>query len=175
MAETDGRKAPPGPSDDPAGALAAVMARLDDLEVALVERRARAEERLADTVEASLAGLNTRLGRLEEAFVKAVEDSGSGADELLGQVRGAVREALEERAAGGGGPQVSPPTGGPGAADGALAAVTVRLDDLADQVRLLAALVEGHVRDAEASLGRRATEVTRRLASDLGLRPRRGG
>jgi len=52
--------------------------------------------------------------------------------------------------------------------------LTQRVAALAVGVEASRALLEQHVEETENSLGRKATEVTRRLASDLGLRARRG-
>lgn len=52
--------------------------------------------------------------------------------------------------------------------------LTQRVAALAVGVEATRALLEQHVEETENSLGRKATEVTRRLALDLGLRGRRG-
>jgi len=52
--------------------------------------------------------------------------------------------------------------------------ITQRVAALAVGVEASRAMLEQHVEETENSLGRKASEVTRRLASDLGLRARRG-
>ena len=175
MSETDPR---PSRSDGPGGdldeALDAVLRRLDEIE-ALVVDRLRPDEALVGTVQSALTSFNTRLGRLEEAFVKAVEDSGSGAEDVLDQIRRAVHQALAEAPVRSGDGLGTPP-GEADPPDGVTAAppdLATGLQELSARVEAVASMLEGHVRDTEASLGRRATEVTRRLASDFGLRPRR--
>ena len=60
----------------------------------------------------------------------------------------------------------------PSGVDDRLAAVEASLDGLAAAVEAVRALVQSHVDDTAHSLGRRAGEAGRRLASDLGLRGR---
>lgn len=60
----------------------------------------------------------------------------------------------------------------PSGAEDRLASLEASLDELAGAVEAVRALVQSHVDDTAHSLGRRAGEAGRRLASDLGLRGR---
>ncbi|MBW3614658.1 MAG: hypothetical protein KY439_05020 [Actinobacteria bacterium] len=109
-------------------------------------------------VSAGLTDLAERLGRLEEGLAEQAGltrqlfdrlGEAQSATELANQVKEAVRREAE--------------------------LLTQRVAALAVGVEASRALLEQHVEETENSLGRKATEVTRRLASDLGLRARRGG
>ncbi|MBW3555706.1 MAG: hypothetical protein KY454_02090 [Actinobacteria bacterium] len=132
---------------------------------ALGERLERLEERLAEQAvltrqlfEGAGASRSDDLATLQESIdslgraltpAPAAVPTGPSPTDLAEQVKEAVRREAE--------------------------LLTQRVAALAVGVEASRALLEQHVEETENSLGRKATEVTRRLASDLGLRARRGG
>lgn len=151
-----------------------------DARLAAIEEVVRAAPD-TDRVDARLAGIAEalRVGRAADA---GSIEAGAVAAEMLGSVEDAVRELsqlLRARA------DEPAPVDGPAAAtsaDGmpAISAALSAQGDLLDQrtlalaaaVEALRELVQAHVDETAHSLGRRAGEAGRRLATDLGLRSR---
>ena len=116
----------------------------------------------------SLAGLEERLAAIEAA----VRD---GQAALLERLE-AVETAMGAHPAA----AVPAPTWGDGLdalgshLDGRADVVDRRMASLEEAVASVRSLLQEHADETAHSLGRRATDAGRRLASDLGLRPRRG-
>ncbi len=106
-------------------------------------------ERIEEVRTADLAPLRRSIESLVEAQAQppAPVTEGPTSSQLADQVKEAVRREAE--------------------------LLTQRVAALAVGVEATRALLEQHVEETENSLGRKATEVTRRLALDLGLRGRR--
>lgn len=107
-------------------------------------------ERIEEVRTADLAPLRRSIETLVEAQAQPPETApeGPSSSQLADQVKEAVRREAE--------------------------LLTQRVAALAVGVEATRVLLEQHVEETENSLGRKATEVTRRLASDLGLRGGRG-
>lgn len=143
------RDAPP--REDPR--LDALADRLQALDRQLAEQAdvtRRLVERVEEVRSVDLEPLRRSIDSLVEAQGQAPVETPAApsATELADQVKQAVRREAE--------------------------LLTQRVAALAVGVEASRALLEQHVEETENSLGRKATEVTRRLASDLGLRARRG-
>ncbi|MDP9442724.1 MAG: hypothetical protein M3P34_11230 [Actinomycetota bacterium] len=148
----------PVPDDPRLDALAARLEGLDrqladqaDVIRRLVER-VEAARQMVERVEEAGTDELVLLRRSLESLVEAqgqtpVETPGDSGSELADQVKEVVRREAE--------------------------LLTQRVAALAVGVEATRALLEQHVEETENSLGRKASEVTRRLASDLGLRSRR--
>lgn len=127
----------------------------DEAEPAALADQAEVARQLVERIEevrtADLAPLRRSIESLVEAQAQPVPvtvPEGPTASQLSDQVKEAVRREAE--------------------------LLTQRVAALAVGVEATRALLEQHVEETENSLGRKATEVTRRLALDLGLRGRRG-
>lgn len=137
--------------DDPR--LDALTNRLEGLDRQVAEQ-AEMTRRLLERLEEVTTGDLAPLRRSIEGLVAAQDQVpvetpvAPSATELADQVKEAVRREAE--------------------------LLTQRVAALAAGVEASRALLEQHVEETENSLGRKATEVTRRLATDLGLRSRRG-
>lgn len=162
------------------GALARIEAALDELNA---ERGTSAQPSVIPELEAlaqRLEGVEGRLGdqsELTRQMIERMEEAQSAEVEGLRRSIEALTESLAQA-------PVPTTTDGPSAAQVAdrvtealrreAELITQRVAALAVGVEASRAMLEQHVEETENSLGRKATEVTRRLASDLGLRARRG-
>lgn len=161
------------------GALGRIEAALDELSA---DRDTSAQPPAIPELEALAQRLEGVEGRLADQsdltrqVIERMEEAQSGEMESLRRSIEALTESLAK----------APAADPPGASPAALAnqvteavrreaeLITQRVAALAVGVEASRAMLEQHVEETENSLGRKASEVTRRLASDLGLRARRG-
>ncbi len=134
--------------------LEALAQRLEGVEGRLADQSELTRqmiERMEEAQSAEVEGLRRSIEALTESLAKApvpTTTDGASAAQVADRVTEAVRREAE--------------------------LITQRVAALAVGVEASRAMLEQHVEETENSLGRKATEVTRRLASDLGLRARRG-
>lgn len=132
--------------------LEALAQRLEGVEGRLADQSELTRqmiERMEEAQSAEVEGLRRSIEALTQSLAKAPAPADvPSAAQLADRVTEAVRREAE--------------------------LITQRVAALAVGVEASRAMLEQHVEETENSLGRKASEVTRRLASDLGLRARRG-
>lgn len=125
---------------------AAVAARLESLAADVVALAAR-----PDGLEAVTAELDSLAAQVRAALAAADRDrdAGTSIEAIVEQINGAVRREAE--------------------------LLTQRVAALAVGVEASRVLLEQHLQESENSIGRKAGEVTRRLAADFGITSKRTG